>query len=124
LHKDSDSIFSFKVAQEEIDSSSMLIEAFGEVDLYAAPDFQEELTRAIDSGKQHLVVDLSAVTFVDSTTLGVLLSSHKRLGPTDGVLLVCPHGDVRRIFEITGLDRVFAMYEYRDDALAALRAPR
>ena len=76
----------------------------GEVDLYTAPKFHEVLLRGIDDGARQIVVDLSAVTFIDSTALGVLVHGAKRLGPDGGALhLVCGPGGVRRILEITGL---------------------
>ena len=64
-------------------------------------------------------VDLSGVTFVDSMALGVLLGSMKRLRVHGGkLLLVAPATDIRRIFEITLLDRVFALFPTREEALS------
>ena len=78
------------------------------------------MTRAIDGGASGLVVDLSDATFVDSMTLGVLLGAVKRLRPRGGkVAVVCLSPHIRRIFEITLLDRVFALHESLDDARAA-----
>ena len=65
------------------------------------------------------MVDLAAVTFIDSTALGVLIGAAKRLQATDGSLaIVCLNEKIRRLFEIGGLDRVFAIYESRDEALS------
>ena len=67
-----------------------------------------------------MIVDLSATTFIDSTTLGVLVGGVKRLRANDGHLsLVCSDRNITKIFEITGLDRVFAIYETRDAAISA-----
>jgi anti-sigma B factor antagonist len=61
------------------------------------------------------------VTFVDSTALGVLIGATKQLQATDGALaIVCPHEKIRRVFQITGLDRVLAMHASRDEAFSAV----
>ena len=68
------------------------------------------------------VIDLSEATFIDSMTLGVLLGAVKRLRPSGGkVGIVCADSHIRRIFEITLLDRVFSLHEDRDGALGFAR---
>ena len=60
-------------------------------------------------------------TFIDSTTLGVLVGGVKRLRTNDGQLsLVCSDRNITKIFEISGLDRVFSIYPTRDEAVAQL----
>lgn len=109
----------FRISDREIDSRTHLVELGGEVDLYTAPEFKERLSDAIEGGKQCLVVDLSEATFIDSTTLGVLVGAEKQVRASDGaVVLVCPERSIRKVFEITGLDRVFVMHDSRDEALA------
>jgi len=109
----------FRISDREIDSRTHLVELGGEVDLYTAPEFKERLSGVIESGKQRLVVDLSQTTFIDSTTLGVLVGAEKQLRGSDGaVVLVCPERNIRKVFEITGLDRVFTMHDSREEALA------
>ena len=79
------------------------------------------MVELIESGKKQIVVDLSKATFIDSTTLGVLVGGVKRLRPAGGSLaLVCTDDNITKIFEITGLDRVFPIHSSRDDALAAV----
>ena len=74
----------------------------------------------IAQGATDVIVDFSDTTFVDSTTLGALVGV-KRLHTNDGQLtLVCTDRSITKIFEITGLDRVFSMYSSRDGALAAI----
>src|SRR5262249_12252121 len=75
----------------------------------------------ISQGATHVIVDFSNTTFIDSTTLGVLVGGVKRLRSADGQLsLVCSDRNITKIFEITGLDRVFTIYESREEAVAAL----
>ena len=91
-----------------------------EADLHVAPDLRDRISSAISDGAHELVVDLTETTFVDSMTLGVLLGGMKRLRANGGRLrLVVARPDVRRIFEITLLDRVFPLHTTRAEALAA-----
>jgi anti-sigma B factor antagonist len=111
----------FRIDREQAGVDSVVLTLHGEADLHVAADFRDRLATVIDDGASSLVVDLSGVTFVDSMALGVLLGGMKRLRATGGQLrLVVPQTDVRRIFEITMLDRVLAIDSTRDEALAAL----
>ncbi len=111
----------FHIEDEAIDDTTHVIELGGEVDLYTAPEFKERMVELIESGKKQIVVDLSKATFIDSTTLGVLVGGVKRLRPAGGSLaLVCTDQNITKIFEITGLDRVFPIHATRDEALAAI----
>ena len=110
----------FHISDSEVDSDTHLIELGGEIDLYTAPEFKERMAAIIDEGKTRVVVDLSQATFIDSTTLGVLVGGVKRLRTNEGQLsLVSSDRNITKIFEITGLDRVFTIYETRDAAVGA-----
>jgi anti-sigma B factor antagonist len=109
----------FDVQTEKVDDSTYVIALAGEVDLYTAPEFKQQLLEVIAKGATDVVVDFSKTTFIDSTTLGVLVGGVKRLRAQDGRLsLVCSDRNITKIFEITGLDRVFTIYPTRDEALA------
>ena len=113
----------FQISDESVDTETHVIELGGEVDLYTAPEFKERLVQVIEDGKKNLVVDLSKATFIDSTTLGVLVGGVKRLRPSGGSLtLVCTDQNISKIFEITGLDRVFPIHGSRDEALESVAA--
>ena len=93
----------------------------GQADLHSAPELREQLHRVIDDGAFHVVVDLTDATFVDSMTLGVLLGGVKRLRPQGGQLrVVVTQPGLRRIFEVTLLDRVFMLFPTRAEALDRL----
>jgi anti-sigma B factor antagonist len=93
----------------------------GDADLYAAANVERELVRLVDDGRRSIVVDLTDATFIDSTMLRVLLNVSKRLRPGGGELLVvCSEHNIRKIFEITLLDRVFTIFDTRDAALEHL----
>ncbi len=96
----------------------------GEVDLSTAPALKEALTDVIDGGAHGVLVDLTDATFIDSTTLGVLMSALKRLRSRGGELAIaCRDTNIRKIFEITLLDRVFAIFDARDAGVAHLQRP-
>jgi anti-sigma B factor antagonist len=93
----------------------------GELDMRTAPELEAALEDAIRESAGALLVDLSAVEFLDSTGLQALLRIRARLGTEDRALvLVCPFGPVRRVFELAGLSDVFVLYESRAAARAAL----
>jgi anti-sigma B factor antagonist len=95
----------------------------GDADLHTAHELRSAIAEAIDGGATWLVVDLAETTFIDSMTLGVLLGAVKRLRPLDGsVSVVCTDANIRRIFEITLLDRVFSLHESREAALVEAEA--
>jgi anti-sigma B factor antagonist len=108
----------FDVNTEMLSDGQYVISLTGEVDLYTAPEFKQQLLEVIDQGARDVIVDLSNTTFIDSTTLGVLVGGVKRLRTNDGQLsLVCSDRNITKIFEITGLDRVFAIHPTLDAAL-------
>jgi anti-sigma B factor antagonist len=120
---DQENRVNFHIQDEEIDRQTHVIELGGEIDLYTAPEFKERMVQLIDDGKKRIVVDLSSATFIDSTTLGVLVGGVKRLRPAGGALaLVCTDQNITKIFEITGLDRVFSIHATREDALGSLES--
>ena len=78
----------FGVETIEGDEPGVVIAVHGQADLHTAPQLREAMTNAIDGGATSLIVDLSAATFVDSMTLGVLLGAVKRLRPHGGKVAV------------------------------------
>jgi anti-sigma B factor antagonist len=113
----------FSVDDEELDAQTQVVAVAGEVDLYSAPELKMHVLDAIDSGKTRIVVDLTNTTFIDSTTLGVLVGARKRLRQHNGVLaVVCPDPDKLGLFEMTGLDRVFSIHADRAEALEAVES--
>jgi len=111
----------FDIKTEQLANDTYAISLSGEIDLYTAPEFKQQLLEVIGEGARHVVVDLSSTTFIDSTTLGVLVGGLRRLRAADGELtIVCSDPNITKIFEITGLDRVFDLVRTRDEALPHL----
>jgi anti-sigma B factor antagonist len=111
----------FEIKTEQLPGDAWIISLAGEVDLYTAPEFKQQLLDVIANEAKQVVVDFSDTTFIDSTTLGVLVGGVKRLRTNDGQLsIVCGDRNITKIFEITGLDRVFTIYPTRAEAVAQL----
>lgn len=92
----------------------------GEVDLYTSPQLRSAIDRLVEDGAVRVLVDLSGVSFMDSSGLGVLVGSLKRSRERGGDLaLACGEGPVLRVLTITGLDRVFPIHASVTDALGA-----
>jgi len=103
---------------------STVVAVGGEIDVYSAPKLRERLITLVDSGSYNLIVDMEAVEFLDSTGLGVLVGGLKRVRAHDGRIdLVCTQGRILRIFRITGLSKVFSIYDSVADAVAAHGEP-
>lgn len=105
---------------DESRSPHIVLAVKGEVDVYTAPRLRERLVELVSQGHRRVVVDLEGVEFLDSTGLGVLVGGLKRLRSHDGDLdLVCTQSRILKVFEITGLTKVFSIYDSVDAATAA-----
>ncbi|MGH3471384.1 MAG: STAS domain-containing protein [Nocardioidaceae bacterium] len=94
------------------DGERMVVDVGGEIDVYTAPKLRERLVELINAGHYQLVVNLEDVDFLDSTGLGVLVGALKRVRSHGGSLcLVCSQERLLKIFRITGLAKVFPIYD-------------
>jgi anti-sigma B factor antagonist len=108
----------FEIAGRRVDEDTHVVAVSGEVDLFTAPEFKQHVAAPIEDGVRTVVVDLSETTFIDSSSLGVLIAAHRRLERRGGALtVVCTHDAIVKTFRITGLDGVFRIVESLDDAL-------
>jgi anti-sigma B factor antagonist len=84
----------------------------GEIDLSTSPVFKETVYRVIESGKKDVVIDLNGLEFMDSTGLGVLVAALKKTSMEGGsIRLICNKRNILKVFTITGLDKVFSIYD-------------
>jgi anti-sigma B factor antagonist len=111
----------FAISQRQIDERASVLGVEGELDLASAPNLKWALADVLSAGCTQLVVDLSLVSFIDSTALGVLVGTHRSLGDGVRMAIACSHPDVLNIFELTGLDATFDIFATFDDALAYAR---
>ena len=94
-------------------------------DTPGAPRLRELLIDLVGTGSYQLVVNLDKVGFLDSTGLGVLVGSLKRVRAHDGSLdLVCTQQRILKILRIAGLTEVFGIYQTADQAIAAAKGRR
>ena len=106
-----------KMNTKSVDSEASIIDLEGEVDVYTAPQLKQQIITLLDGGVKRVIVNLTAVDYLDSTALGVLIGGLKRLRERDGTLdLICPKPRIKRIFEITGLDKIFDIYSTEEEA--------
>jgi anti-sigma B factor antagonist len=98
--------------EERVDGGVPVISVIGEIDVATAPQLRECLHAVIAQGQTTVVLDLLAVTFLDSTALGVLVGALKRCRELGGELhVVVTDARIRKIFEITGLNKVFPIVD-------------
>ncbi len=82
-----------------------LVALAGEIDVSTVGQLYEQLAALHREGVAHVALNMSEVTFVDSTGLSFLVSLHKRMESIEGELIVfSPSAELRRLFQITGLD--------------------
>jgi anti-sigma B factor antagonist len=108
----------FGIIQRGLDERTSVIEVEGELDLARAPSLKWALIDSLDGGHNQLVADLSEVTFMDSTALGVLIGVNRSLDVGARLAIVCTRPNVLKIFELSGMDGVFAIFQTLDEALA------
>ena len=94
----------FEIKDRQIDDDSHVVAVTGEIDLFTAPEFKQRVSEPIDAGRSNVIVDLTATTFIDSSSLGVLIGAHRRLKLRGGSLVVV-------------CDGVFTLVRSLDDAL-------
>jgi anti-sigma B factor antagonist len=94
-----------------------VVEVKGELDLYTAPSFRESVLEAGDAEAPKVIVDFRGLGFIDSSGLGAIVACLKHIREHGGELaLVAPEGSgLRRLMDLTGLDRVLTVYPTMDD---------
>ncbi len=117
---DRDSI-EFLIGQRDLGKGARLLSVEGDLDLASAPSLKWALADVLGAGARHVVLDLSRVTFIDSTALGVLVGAQRALPAGATLAIACDQENVLRIFEMTGLDGMFEILPTFDDALEFVR---
>jgi anti-sigma B factor antagonist len=106
------------------DGDVLVLVAGGEIDFAASPQLRERIAEELGAGSTRLVLDLSRVTFLDSTAIGVLVGAAMRLREHGGGSLAVVCGEenqhVLRTFDIAGVTTMVALYRSRAEALSAL----
>lgn len=112
-----------RVKSRRLNDGAGVIELIGEVDVYSAAQAKQSMHELIDSGANHLVIDMNNTDYLDSTAMGVLVGVLKKVAENGGwVRLVGLKPRVRRLFEITRLDQILPIFDSEEQALADLAA--
>ncbi|RZS77906.1 SpoIIAA-like anti-anti-sigma regulatory factor [Motilibacter rhizosphaerae] len=97
----------------------LVLTVAGEIDAATAPALRQRLIDLPAEGHTDVLLDLTGVTFLDSTALGVLVGTYKRLAALHGTLAIVPGTTMtKRLLKLTALERVFPLYASVDDAVA------
>jgi anti-sigma B factor antagonist len=108
----------FKIDKRHLSPQTGVLEITGELDLATAPELKWALADLQAEGALNLIVDLSRISFIDSTALGVLVGAQRGLDVGARLALICAEENVLRIFELTGLDGMFDIFATVEEALA------
>lgn len=104
--------------------SCTVVTAVGDIDLATAPQLRACLSAAIDADAQALVIDVTGVGFLDSTGIGVLIGAWNRLGSRpDAITLVGASPLVRRVLQLTAIDRIFTLRDRLPEAVGVVTKP-
>lgn len=85
-----------------------------------ATAFRDELIALLDRGEDRLLIDMGGVEFVDSSGVGAMVGVLKRIGNRGEIAVCALTGNVEKMFRITRMDRVFAIYRDRAAGIAAM----
>ena len=113
----------FGIRDRAVAPDTHVVSVTGEIDLFTAPEFKQRVMTPIAAGVEHVIVDLTETTFIDSSSLGVLIGAHRRLKLRGGTLVVvCENEAIAKTFKITGLDGVFTIAPSVEAALSGAAA--
>jgi anti-sigma B factor antagonist len=90
------------------------------LDSYVATEFRDEMDRYAKEDHTQIVLDLSAVDFVDSSGLGAIVTTQKRLGRERDLIICGANDPVTRLFKLARLDKIFRIVRDENEALSAL----
>lgn len=101
---------SFTFSHRALDASTVVVTLEGDLELAAAPAFKRELAELHGAGYSRFVLDFAQVSFFDSTALGVLIGFNRSLGETGLLALANLSPSVKKVFDVTGVDRVLNVF--------------
>jgi anti-sigma B factor antagonist len=116
-----DELQPLRITTARFGDDSYVVALAGELDISTSERFEHQLDTLLDGGARRLVVDLLGVTFLGSVALGLLTRAAKRTRAVDGeCIVVSDDPRVLRVFEITGLDRIFRIERSLMEAVAQM----
>ena len=114
-----------KVDTRQVEDNISIIEVQGEIDVYTSSWVKEAVADFIQKGNYNIIINLEEVRYIDSTGLGVLIGALKRVREKDGTIsLICTNPQIKKIFNITGLVKIFQIYKSEEEAIQTLKAAK
>ena len=102
-------------------TATEIVSCTGELDMATGPKLREAIDEVTEGD---LIADLTGLTFIDSTGISILLGTLRHLEQEGRrLMVVCPPGAPRRVFELTGLQEILLICDTREDAIAKMAAP-
>ncbi|HEY3999294.1 MAG TPA: STAS domain-containing protein [Candidatus Xenobia bacterium] len=120
----SDNLLELKINSSTLAHEAHGLKVQGELDINTSPQLRTAIDQAVAAGHHLLVVDFTEVPYIDSTGLGVLVSRRKVVNELKGHLVIIsnnPH--IHKIFDITGLNRLFPMYRTEEEFVKTWQPP-
>jgi anti-sigma B factor antagonist len=107
---------------EEV-SGVPIVRVAGEIDAFTTPELKTALNEAIESSTKGLIIDLTEVSYMDSSGFGALLGAAKRVKPQGGTIYLVGCSDtIKRILHITKLDIMFELLATVEEAITAIES--
>lgn len=106
----------------QVNKKTTIARVSGELDLMVADEFRTKVDAAMEENcSDNIVLNLSGVSFIDSSGLGVILGRYKKASLRGGKMAIaCTPPQVRRILELSGILRIADSFETETDALQAM----
>ncbi len=106
-----------QIAQSKV-NEFVTVAIEGEVDLNSSPQLRKAFNDLIDKGSSKIIVNFAKVTYIDSSGLATLIEMMQRLKKDQGRMCLVQMSDkIKSLFEITKLDKLFAIYRTQEEAL-------
>ena len=104
------------VLENTTSGSWTVVRVRGELDLHTSGQLRDHVASLVERPSPRLALDLSQVEFMDSSSLGMLVTCLKRVRERDGRLILAGvSGSPMKVLSLTGLDRVFELVDSPDD---------
>jgi len=112
----------FAISCRRVGEGTVVVIPSGALDLASAPKLRWTLFDLLEKGRSCFVVDLSQVSFIDSTALGVLISFKRNLASRGRIVIAAPGRDVVRLLEVAGVMRALDLFPTAEAAVASFEA--
>lgn len=114
----------FEMRTRSFEDETSVVEIRGEIDVHSCRASRDEFRDLLGSGARRYVLDLAELTFIDSAGLGMLVNFSRRVGERGGrLVLMGASPTVRKVFRMTGLDRLFSFAADEREAREILSRP-